>query len=77
MVRTRFFHCCGPGSVPGWGTKILKLHGRAKKIKVHYLLIEISFQINLQWIRFIYFLNLFLAVLGLHFCLGVFCSCDE
>ena len=44
MVRIRCFHYCGPGSVPGWGTKILKLHGRAKKIKVEYLLIEISFK---------------------------------
>ena len=24
VVRTPSFHCCGPGSVPGQGTKILK-----------------------------------------------------
>ena len=22
VIRTQRFHCCGPGSVPGWGTKI-------------------------------------------------------
>ena len=22
VVRTRCFHCGGPGSIPGWGTKI-------------------------------------------------------
>ena len=24
MVRTQLFHCRGPGSIPGWGTEILK-----------------------------------------------------
>ena len=24
MVRTQRFHCCGPGSIPGQGTKILQ-----------------------------------------------------
>ena len=24
VVRTRRFHCRGPGSIPGWGTKILQ-----------------------------------------------------
>ena len=23
MVRTRHLHCCGPGSIPGWRTKML------------------------------------------------------
>ena len=33
MVRTRCFTCGGPGSVPGWGTKILKAaqHGQKKE----------------------------------------------
>ena len=22
VVRARCFQCCGPGSIPGWGTKI-------------------------------------------------------
>ena len=29
MVRTQCFHCCGPGSIPGQGTKLL--HGVVKK----------------------------------------------
>ena len=30
LVKILSFHCRGPGSIPGWGTKIL--HGAAKKI---------------------------------------------
>ena len=29
MVRTRRFHCRGPGSIPGWGTKIPQVARRA------------------------------------------------
>ena len=32
MIRTQRFHCKGPGSIPGWGTKILQTvwHGQNK-----------------------------------------------
>ena len=31
VVRTQWFHCWGPGSMPGWETKIpYKSHGTAK-----------------------------------------------
>ena len=34
MVRTQHFHCWGPSSVPGWGTKILrKQRSMAKRNK--------------------------------------------
>ena len=29
MVRTQCFHCCGPGSIPGQGTRML--HSAVKK----------------------------------------------
>ena len=34
LVRTWCFHCCGPGSIHGWGTEILQAaqHGQ-KRIK--------------------------------------------
>ena len=31
VVRTRCFHCHGPGSIPGWGTKILQATQPKKK----------------------------------------------
>ena len=31
VIRTWLFHCCGPGSVPGQGTKILKAVQPKKK----------------------------------------------
>ena len=33
VVRTLHFHCCGPGLIPGWGTKIPQAtqHGQKKK----------------------------------------------
>ena len=31
MVRTRRFHCRGPGSIPGQGTEILQAARRSKK----------------------------------------------
>ena len=34
VVRTRHFHCCGLGSIPGWGTKILQASCTAKKKKL-------------------------------------------
>ena len=33
MVRTRHFHCQGPGSIPGRGTKIPKAAKHGQKIK--------------------------------------------
>ena len=35
MVRTGQFHCRGPGSIPGWGTKIpqAEQYGQKKKKK--------------------------------------------
>ena len=33
VVRTLCFHCRGPGSVPGWGTKILEAAQPKKKEK--------------------------------------------
>ena len=35
VVRTQCFHCWGPGSIPGWGTKIPEavLHAAKKKKK--------------------------------------------
>ena len=33
VIRTRHFHCQGPGSVPGQGTKILQAMQRGKKKK--------------------------------------------
>ena len=35
VVRTQHFHCRGPGSIPGWGTRIPQSHSSAgKKEKV-------------------------------------------
>ena len=36
MVRTGQFHCRGPGSIPGWGTKIpqAEQYGQKKKKKI-------------------------------------------
>ena len=38
MVRTGQFHCRGPGSIPGWGTKIpqAEQYGQKKKKKDKY-----------------------------------------
>ena len=33
VVRTQYFHCWGPGSIPGWGTKIPKIAGHGEKNK--------------------------------------------
>ena len=33
MVRTWRFHCHGPGSIPGWGTKIPQATGHGQKKK--------------------------------------------
>ena len=33
VVRTPHFHCRGPGSIPGQGTKILQAERRGKKKK--------------------------------------------
>ena len=33
VVRTQSFHCCGPSSMPGWGTKIPKAMLQLQKIK--------------------------------------------
>ena len=33
VVRTWRFHCCGPGSVPGWGMKILQATRCSQKKK--------------------------------------------
>ena len=33
VVRTPLFHCRGPGSFPGWATKIPQAHGKKKKKK--------------------------------------------
>ena len=35
VLRIQCFHCCGPGSVSGWGTEIPQdtWHGQNKKIK--------------------------------------------
>ena len=34
VVRTRRFHCHGPGSIPGWGSKILQAMWRGPKINI-------------------------------------------
>ena len=36
VVRTRHFPCCGPASIPAWGTKIPQAvwHGQKNKIKL-------------------------------------------
>ena len=34
MVRTQCFHCRGPGSIPGWGTKIPQAAKCGKKKKI-------------------------------------------
>ena len=31
VVRTWHFNCCGPGSIPDWGTKIPQVKGMEKK----------------------------------------------
>ena len=33
VVRTWHFHCSGPGSIPGWGTKILQATWWSQKKK--------------------------------------------
>ena len=35
VVRIPDFHCCGPGSIPGWGTEIPQAmqHGQKRKKK--------------------------------------------
>ena len=33
MVRTQSFHCCGPSSIPGWGTKIPQAMLQIQKMK--------------------------------------------
>ena len=33
VIRTQHFHCQGPGSIPGQGTKILQAMQRGKKKK--------------------------------------------
>ena len=42
VVRTRRFHCGGPGSTPGWGTKIPQAAqcGQKKKNKQKKLMSE-------------------------------------
>ena len=41
VVRTQRFHCCGPGSVPGRGTKILQAlqRGRKREREIHSLVL--------------------------------------
>ena len=34
VVRTRHFHCWGPGSIPGWGTKIPQAAQSGQKKKM-------------------------------------------
>ena len=38
VVRTLCFHCRDPGSIPGWGTKILQaaLYGQKKSLNMFY-----------------------------------------
>ena len=31
VVRTLGFHCCGLGSIPGWGTEILQAEAKTNK----------------------------------------------
>ena len=33
LVRTECFHCQGPGSIPGWGTKLLQATHSGQKRK--------------------------------------------
>ena len=37
VVRTQCFHCCGLGSMPGWGTKIPQAARRGQKKSVQIL----------------------------------------
>ena len=39
VVRTRHFHCCGLGSIPGPGTKILQAARHGQKLKKKNLII--------------------------------------
>ena len=34
VVKTPCFHCCGPGSIPGRGTKILQASRSSQKNKI-------------------------------------------
>ena len=47
MVRTRHFHCCSPGSIPGLGTKIphqaTAYHSQKKKSIPHISNISVNF----------------------------------
>ena len=48
VVRTQCFHCQGPGSITGWGTKIHKLHGVTKrKMYLKVIIIKIVLVIEL------------------------------
>ena len=44
MVRIPGFHCCGPGSIPGWGTKTPKamLGGKKKKKDVSLFMLFLN-----------------------------------
>ena len=48
MVRILGFHCCGPGSIPGWGTEIPQASGEAKKKKKNDILEHILTEINIM-----------------------------
>ena len=43
MVRIPGFHCCGPGSIPGWGTEVLQAAQRGQKKKNLYISTLIPF----------------------------------
>ena len=46
MVGTWCFHCCGPGSIPGQGTKILQAVQCGQKRKVSSDQIKLIFKDN-------------------------------
>ena len=46
VVRTLRFHCWGPGSIPGWGTKILQARGL--KIIIIIRLTEAEYHLDIE-----------------------------
>ena len=105
MVTTQRFHCQGPGSIPGQGTKIpqamwpKKNKEKGKEVNhnldapglgplpggfkglpwlQNVLFPSREVQVGLFFIyKFIYFIYLFLAAVGLCCCVWAFSSCGE
>ena len=50
VVRTRCFHCCDSGSIPGWGIKIPQTMWQGQKKKKKLNLGTLRYGFRRQWI---------------------------